>query len=236
MKSLFTILILLSFTVLLAENPNDETLNYTIRFGLIEGGKASLSTVHKDKEGKEVIFSEMKLQSTGVTNSFYTVDNSFSCFINPVTCLPEKAFCKILEKEIDYDDEVVFFQEDSTLFSKQMGWDEAGGEILDIVSLIYNLRYSGRLKNLQDGDLIDIYFWDINEIYPLKMKFSGSEEIKTKAGTFQCLKIEPEAKSISKMSKKTPLTIWITNDAQKLPVMIQFNLKVGSIKCELDSI
>jgi hypothetical protein len=40
----------------------------------------------------------------------------------------------------------------------------------------------------------------------------------------------------SDQSKKMPLTIWITNDAQKLPVMIQFNLKVGSVKCELDSI
>lgn len=236
MQSLLTILILLTFTVELFGRPNDETLDYSIRFGLIEGGKASLSTVHKVKEGKDMIFSEMKLQSTGVTNTFYTVNNSFSCFINPVTCLPEKAFCKILEKEIDYDDEVVFFQEDSTLFSTQMGWDEAGGEILDIVSLIYNLRYSGRLKSLQKGDLIDIYFWDINEIYPMKMKVSGSEEIKTKAGTFQCLKIETVVKKGSDLSKKMPLTIWITNDAQKLPVMIQFNLKVVSIKCELDSI
>jgi hypothetical protein len=236
MRFLSTILILLSFNVLLAVSPNNEKLDYTIRFGLIEGGKASLSTVHKVYEDKDAIFSEMKLKSSGVTNSFYTVDNNFSCFIDPATCLPKKSFCKILEKEIDYDDEVVFFQEDSTLFSKQMGWDEAGGEILDIVSLIYNLRYSGRLKDLQAGDLIDIYFWDINEIYPLKMKFSGNEEIKTKAGRFQCLKIEPVIEKGTALSKKMPLTIWITNDAQKLPVMIQFNLKVGSIKCELDSI
>jgi len=236
MKSFFTLLIVLSFSVVLAQNPGDETLNYTIRFGAIEGGKAYLSTVHKEKEGKNVVFSELKLKSTGVTNSFYTIDNLFSSFINPATCLPEKSFCKILEQEIDYEDEVVFFQEDSTLFSKQMGWDEAGGEILDIVSLIYNLRFSGRMKNLQEGDLVDIYFWDINEIYPLKMKFGGSEEIKTKAGTFQCLKIEPIIGKGSEQSKKTPLTIWITNDARKLPVMIQFNLKVGSIKCELDSI
>jgi len=236
MRFLLTILILLCFKVLSAGSPIDEKLEYTIRFGLIEGGKASLSTVHKERAGKDVIFSEMKLQSSGITNSFYTVNNCFSCFINPVTCLPEKSFCKILEKEIDYDDEVVFFQEDSTLFSKQMGWDEAGGEILDIVSLIYNLRYSGRLMDLQADDLIDIYFWNINEIYPLKMKFSGREEIKTKAGTFQCLKIEPVIEKGTDLSKKMHLTIWITNDAQKLPVMIQFNLKMGSIKCELDSI
>jgi hypothetical protein len=236
MKSFFTILILLSFIVVFAGNTDNEILKYTIRFGAIEGGKASISTINKEYEGKDMVFSEMKLQSSGVTNSFYTVDNSFSSLINPVTCLPEKAFCKIIEKEIDYDDEVRFFQEDSTLFSKQMGWDEGGGEIFDIVSLIYNLRYSGKLENLQDGDYFEIFFWDINEIYPLKMKFSGSEEIKTKAGRFQCVKIEPVVKKGSDQSKKMPLTIWITNDAKKLPVMIQFNLKVGSVKCELDSI
>jgi hypothetical protein len=236
MKCIFAILIFFSFNVVLAIEPENETLDYTIRFGVIEGGKASISTIHKEYEGKDMVFSEMKMQSSGITNSFYTVDNSFSSFISPVTCLPEKAFCKILEKEIDYDDEVRFFQEDSTLFSKQMGWDEGRGEIFDIVSLIYNLRYSGRLKNLQDGDFFEIFFWDINEIYPLKMKFSGSEEIKTKAGRFQCSKIEPVVKKGSDLSKKMPLTIWITNDAKKLPVMIQFNLKVGSVKCELDSI
>lgn len=236
MKSFFTILILCSFLVVIAGNPDNETLNYTIRFGAIEGGKASISTVSKEYKGKAMIFSEMKMKSTGVANSFYTVDNSFSSYIDPVTFLPEKSLCKILEQETYYDDEVVFFQEDSTLFSKQIGWDEAGGEMLDIVSLIYNFRYSGRLQNLQKGENIEIYFWDINEFYPLKLKFGGSEEIKTKAGTFQCLKIEPIIKKGSDLSKKTPLTIWITDDARKLPVMIQFNLTVGSIKCELDSI
>lgn len=236
MKFIFTLLIVLSFCISKADKPIDESLKYTIRFGLVEGGKASIFTVHEVRNGRDVIFSEMKLKSTGVTNSFYTLDNSYSCIINPTTCLPEKAFCKILEQEIDYDDDVVFFQDEGTLFSKQMGWDEAEGEIFDIVSLIYNLRYSDRLTNLKKGDLIELFFWDINEIYPLKMKFSGSDEVKTQAGTFQCLKIEPVIEKGSDLSKKSPLTIWITDDARKLPVLIQFNLKVGSIKCELDSI
>ena len=236
MNSLFTLLILFSFSIVYAGNSNNETLDYTIRFGPLKGGKASISTTHKEYKGKDMIFTEMKLQSTGVANSIYNFDNTYSCFIDSINCLPVKTSFNLSEQGDQYEDDVTYFQDEGTLFSNQVGWDEAKGEILDLVSLIYNFRFSGRLANLKKGDILNVPFWDVNEIYTLQLKFGGEEEIKTQAGAFQCKKIEPMSESGSGHSNKTPISIWITNDVRKLPVLIQFDLRIGSIKCELDSI
>lgn len=235
MKNLFTILILFSFMFVQAENPNDETLEYSIHYGPLKGGNASISTIHKEYKGKEMIFTEMKLQSTGVTNSIYYLNNTYSCYINPVTCLPEKTSFKIAEQEDEFEDEVTYFQDTGTLFSMQIGWDEAKGEIVDLVSLIYNFRFSNKFSNISKGELIKVNFWDIDEIYTLTMKYCGKDEIKTDAGTFQCIKIESISETGSSMNKKMDLSIWITNDIKKTPILLQFNLAIGSIKCELDS-
>jgi hypothetical protein len=234
MRKIFILILFFSFSQVFAIYPINENLDYVIRYGPLKGGKATIVTVKKENKGKMMIFTEMKLNSTGVANSIYTIDNTYSSFIDPETCLPEKSSFKLKQQEDEFEDDVTYFQDAGSLFSMQMGWDETKGEILDLVSLIYNLRFSDRLSKLKKGDLISVNFWDVDKIYNLKMKFCGDDEIKTEAGTFQCLKIEPVSESGSGMNKTTPISIWITNDNQMLPILIQFDLKIGSIKCELD--
>ncbi|HNW50386.1 MAG TPA: DUF3108 domain-containing protein [Prolixibacteraceae bacterium] len=229
--------LLLSFVLtVVAKNPTNETLGYTIRYGQIIGGKASISTTHREKDGKEMIFSEMKMQSTGSASSMFSINNTYSSYIDPVTFLPRKTIYKISEQDMQYDDEVTFFQEDGNLFSNELGWDEFNGKILDAVSMICNFRFSGQLNEMKPGEIFQFSYWDINEVYTLKMRYCGVEEIQTSMGNYSCLKIEPVQVKGKDAEKRMPFSVWITNNEQKLPVLIQFSMKVGSIRCELDSI
>jgi len=69
--------------------------------------------------------------------------------------------------------------------------------------------------------------------YPLRVRVLGREEIQTPAGRFQCLKIEPKLRSGAFFKNEGQLTIWLTDDERRLPVLMKSRIAVGSITATL---
>jgi hypothetical protein len=65
------------------------------------------------------------------------------------------------------------------------------------------------------------------------VKVIGKEKVTVPAGTFDCFVIEPimEAGGLFKNSGK--LTIWITDDNRRIPVLMKSKIPVGSIDAVL---
>ena len=70
-------------------------------------------------------------------------------------------------------------------------------------------------------------------MYPAKIKYLGKEIIKTRRGKFRCLKFAPVVQEGRVFNSEEDLTVWITDDANKIPIMARANLKVGSMKMHL---
>jgi len=69
----------------------------------------------------------------------------------------------------------------------------------------------------------------------VNMKAESREEIKTPAGTFQTLKVEPLADE-GVVKNRGHIWIWYTDDARHIPVQIQARLFWGTITFHLQSI
>ncbi len=67
------------------------------------------------------------------------------------------------------------------------------------------------------------------------MKVEGKEEVKTPAGTFQTLRVQPTAEEGVVRNRGT-IRIWYTDDARHLPVQIQAKLFWGTITFHLQSV
>lgn len=78
---------------------------------------------------------------------------------------------------------------------------------------------------------IDMFFDD--EIFKFKLKFMGYEKIKTKFGTINTMKFRPYVQAGRVFKEQESLTVWVSNDANRVPVKIQASLLVGSLKAEL---
>jgi hypothetical protein len=72
------------------------------------------------------------------------------------------------------------------------------------------------------------------EITKFKLKFIGREDIETKFGVVPTLIFRPLVQSGRVFKEQEALTVWISDDDNKVPVRIQANLTVGSIKADLD--
>ena len=103
-----------------------------------------------------------------------------------------------------------------------------------MLSAFYYLR-SFEKGQLKVGDVIDMNVWIDDEMFPFRLKVTGSEEVKTKFGKVNCLKIIPSVISGRVFKDKEGVTLWVTNDANHIPVSIKAELAVGSLKADLDS-
>ena len=77
-----------------------------------------------------------------------------------------------------------------------------------------------------------MFFFD-SETFPFKLKFLGQESIKTSFGKIKCIKFRPYVMAGRVFKDEESLTLWVTADANKIPVKISANLDVGSLRADL---
>ena len=72
-----------------------------------------------------------------------------------------------------------------------------------------------------------------NEVYSLYIKYLGKEQIKTKYGTFKAIKFSPLLVKGTIFSGGEKMTVWVTDDANHIPVRIESPISVGSVKVDM---
>lgn len=102
--------------------------------------------------------------------------------------------------------------------------------MLDMLTALYYVRG----QKLENGK--DIVFDIINreEQYPLVVKVVGRETVKTPAGKFKCIIVEPQFRGEGIfVSKGKNLKVWLTDDDYKMPVKMKTEVFIGSVSAEL---
>ena len=57
----------------------------------------------------------------------------------------------------------------------------------------------------------------------------------TKFGQIECLKFIPIVQKGRVFNEEESITLWVSNDLNKVPIRIQADIAVGSIKCDLEN-
>jgi hypothetical protein len=65
------------------------------------------------------------------------------------------------------------------------------------------------------------------------VKIVGRETVKTKAGKIRCIKMHPITQQGRVFKEEEDLTMWISDDLNRVPVRLQAEVVVGSIKMDL---
>ena len=101
------------------------------------------------------------------------------------------------------------------------------------MSSFYFLRKTST-TNLKKGDEIALDMFMDSQIYPFKLRFLGREILKTKFGKINSLIFRPLVQSGRIFKAQESVTIWITDDANKIPIKMMASLSVGSLRAELE--
>ena len=86
---------------------------------------------------------------------------------------------------------------------------------------------------LKENDIIDINMFFDERMERIRVLIMGRERLKTKFGEIDCIKIRPQVLEGRVFSDEENVTLWVSDDKNKIPVKIKASILVGSIKAEL---
>jgi hypothetical protein len=209
-----------------------EHLTFKLHYGIFTGGEARVAVNRTQVNGREVFHSMVAGKTTGLIDKIYKVNDVYESFFNPETNLPVKAIRNIREGNYRYYDEVDFNQDEMYVVSQRNGKVSVPKNTLDMASVMYYVR---RLNldglNVNDVISLDTYFGD--ELFPFYIVYKGKETISIGSGKYNCFKFVPVVEPGRIFAKKDDMTIWFSDDENKIPVSIRFDILVGSFKCDL---
>jgi hypothetical protein len=208
-----------------------EVLEYVLHFGPINAGKATGTLTYDTFDGKRVFHSEMLAVTTGLADKLYKVRDIYGSYFDTLTLLPVRSNRDISEGRYKKIDAVTYDHSKGKAYS-QTGEHDVPKDIRDMVSVLYYVR-SLDFDTIQVGDIIPINTFFDDELFPFDIRYRGKEEVKIKTGKFNCLKLVPFVEPGRIFESEDDMTIWLSDDFNRIPIRVKFDLIVGSIKCDL---
>ena len=86
---------------------------------------------------------------------------------------------------------------------------------------------------MKPGDKIPFSMFLDNQVYDLYIRYVGKETIKTKYGKFRAIKIKPLLIKGTIFEGGEKMTVWISDDANHIPVRVESPISVGSVKVDM---
>jgi hypothetical protein len=193
-------------------------------------------------EGDEYILKAVGKSYTSYDN-FFRVNDFYSARIDKETLLPKTFVRYIEEGEYRKFDSLYFDQKNGKLFSFN-GKTKATAKIktfdidpctLDLLSVMYSLRNT-KVDQYKPGEYLDISMFIDEETYPIKVIYENRENKKIKdLGKYSSIKVKPELVVGNVFKKGDVMNIWVSNDENKIPLLIQSPISIGSVKAVLKS-
>ena len=206
-------------------------LNYRLKLGFVTAGKADFYLGDSVLQNKKLKYTKVVAQTTSIAKSIFPVNDKLASYYNPNTALPAMATYDISEGNKKYYNKVLFDQEkrrasatlkDTTFALKQ--------STFDVLSALYFLNHHD-LDQFKIGQVTKIPILHNNSFFVMQVKYMGIETMEIDGRKYRCHKFSPSNDPNSKVEQKT--TVWISDDKNKIPVCIYFELPIVNLKLEL---
>lgn len=217
-----------------------EWLKFRIHYGILNASYATLHVKNDTVDGVPVYHVVGRGKTTGFASIFFKVDDTYESYFGKSDGKPYRFIRKISEGGYTKDIEINFDHDrgKAVLHDKknQRKMDfEIGNTIQDLISAFYYLRDNYEPKDLVIGESIELnMLYDDDGIFRFRLKYLGKEILKTKFGKVECHKFRPYVQSGRVFKEQESLSLWVSNDRNKIPIRIEADLAVGSIKADLD--
>jgi hypothetical protein len=202
-----------------------ETLDYTLTWLKVTGGTAR-TTISPGNATSYRITSVAR--SSASFSRFFKVRDEIETTVarDDFSTL---RYVKRLDEDGDRIEEVTVIEDGvATRTRKKVKKTRVPRPVFDPISVIYQLR----TRDLTPGKVHDFELIADGKLYTVHARAVRKEKVQTPAGTFDCVRVEPEMIA-GGVVREERLFIWYTDDERKLPVRIRTEIKVGAITATL---
>ncbi len=217
-----------------------EWLKFRIHYGFLNASYATLHVKTDTVQDVPVYHVVGNGKTTGFASIFFKVDDTYESYFDKENGKPYKFIRKVDEGGYTKDIEINFnYNKDEAILNDKKNNKKFNftikDSIQDLISAFYYLRNNYKAKDLVIGESIVLnMLYDDDGIFKFKLKYLGKEILKTKFGKVECLKFRPYVQSGRVFKEQESLSLWVSNDMNKIPIRIKADLTVGSLKADLD--
>ena len=219
-----------------------EELNFKLSWSFVTAGEATITANKLLYNGKEYAYQiETLAKSYTVIDKMFKVRDINMSWIKSDLSKSLGYWQSVREGSYKRDEWLNFDYKNNMFTMYKQGNDGSyskfltrftGAGVFDVLSALYHVRDPKiSLENTLYFDVVNV-----NKQYPLKVVIHGKDKVKTKAGTFNCIVVEPMISGDSIfVSKGNSLKVWLTDDEYRMPVKMTVEVFIGSVKAELYS-
>ncbi len=177
-------------------------------------------------------------------NSIFKVNDRYEAYLDKETLLPMVSIREVHEGNYNLYDKVIFNQkaQEATSFRGNSKDDVSKSDydiptcMHDLISVIYFSR-NVDFKHLQKNAYFPISIFMDKKAHPLQMQYRGEEAKLTVKGQgkFRSLLFAAQTMEGRVFPDDGAVNIWVSDDENHVPLLIESPLSVGSVKAVLKS-
>jgi len=210
-----------------------EQLSYKLKYGIFTAATADLRVESTDTKfnGQPAYHIIAEGKTAGTFDFFYKVRNRYETYVDEKTLLPYYYEENRHESSYKHADKVTFdHQKDKITANK--GTYALKGQTFDFLSAYYFAR-SIDVSKMHIGEKFELHYFLEDTVNTLGITYVGKEKVSCSLGTFNCLKFNPTIVPGRIFKKNSKLYLWITDDANRIPVKAQVEVILGSLTMDL---
>lgn len=211
-----------------------ERLKYAVSYGWLDAGEAVIEIKNEERmiAGRPILHMVGTGKSLGTFNFFFEVKDRYESYVDQQGLFPWIFVRDINEGGFKLKQYYTFDQ------YKQKVKTDKGKEysvplgIQDMISSFYRARALD-FKGVKPGQVFQMEAFVDGEIWPMKIRYIKNEVVETDKGKFDCMVFRPVVQTGRIFKKEEDMTVWITRDKNRVPVLAKAKILVGSITMEL---
>lgn len=253
---LLSTLLALPVLALLAFGPSDtlrkvpnisfqsgEVLQYKVHYGLINAAEATIEVsndLHRINE-RLCYKATVTGRTTGSFDFFLRIRDTWRSYIDTTSMLPQKFFRNIEENNyrkketVDFDhfrDVAEVEKHGKDKDNVKHGTYKVPDNVQDLVSAFYYLR-TLNYDQRRIGEIIRVQGFFDEQVFSMEVIYKGREIVDTKAGTIRTIRLVPKLPSNKLFKGENAVSVYLSDDRNKVPVLIQAELVLGAVKVDM---
>ena len=219
-----------------------EVLKYKVHYGPINAAEAvidispNLHRINDRLTYKATVYGK----TTSSFDLFIKIRDTWQSYIDTAAILPHRSFRNIEEGSYRKRETVDFNHYNNTaqveMKKKNKDKKQSSHKIpsgaQDIVSGFYYLR-TLNYDRMRVGEKFTVTGFFDEETFDMVVTYQGRETISTKAGLFRAIKLTPKMPKNKLFDGEDAISVYLSDDKNKIPVMISADMFVGVVKVDL---
>ncbi|SHK34325.1 Protein of unknown function [Hymenobacter psychrotolerans DSM 18569] len=220
-----------------------EVLQYKVHYGLINAAEATIevdNSLHRIND-RLCYKATVTGRTTGSFDFFLRIRDTWRSYIDTTSIVPQKFFRNIEENNYRKKETVDFDHARDMAEVEKRGRDKndvkrgsykVPDNVQDLVSGFYYLR-TLNYDQRRVGEVIRVQGFFDEEVFTMEVTYRGRETVQTKAGAIRAIRLVPKMPSNKLFKGENAISVYLSDDRNKVPVLIQAEMFVGAVKVDM---